>query len=267
MPGWFSPSTRIIDTAAARIPHFEPRSPPPPMTRDVDDVARQPMTRSMSRRRAVRAHAPSPRPILDLSAPHDHLPAADPTAACAASLEHHMRAARCGLRHAPAVCRPAILASTMLRVSLFSASGLAQPGCGRVGSLRRERSTRGAARSPSAVQPAPRDLCAGLVQDRRRASDDASRKSLLLGTVVVDREFGTTIRRITAVTPSANPAIKPLYTTIAAWNADELYDVAGGNPPAPRRQDHQSSATSTSLRRGHQVYRHMSLILRPLLRR
>ncbi|WP_129578747.1 hypothetical protein [Sorangium cellulosum] len=46
--------------------------------------------------------------------------------------------------------------------------------------------------------------------------------------------FGTTIRRITAVAPDGGnaPVIKPMYSTISAWNADEsrliLFSVAAG---------------------------------------
>lgn len=80
---------------------------------------------------------------------------------------------------------------------------------------------------------APRDLCLGLVQDRDAHAMTTLDKPPLLGTIV-DREFLTTIRRITAVAPGGdNPVIKPLYTTIAAWNADEsyllLYDVTTGS--------------------------------------
>src|SRR5512145_661521 len=86
--------------------------------------------------------------------------------------------------------------------------------------------------APRALERAPRDLCAGLVQDRAPHAMTALDKPPLLGTVV-DREFGTTIRRITAVPQSGgNPVIKPLYTTVSAWNADEsyllLYDVVNG---------------------------------------
>jgi hypothetical protein len=43
-----------------------------------------------------------------------------------------------------------------------------------------------------------------------------------LGATVVDAEFGTKIRRITAVAGSgADAGIVPMYTTISAWNADE----------------------------------------------
>jgi hypothetical protein len=54
-----------------------------------------------------------------------------------------------------------------------------------------------------------------------------------LGMAVVDPEFKTTIRRITAVAGSGDSAaIVPMYTTISAFNADEsrliLYAVGGG---------------------------------------
>ena len=87
--------------------------------------------------------------------------------------------------------------------------------------------------APAAPQAAARDLCAGLVQDHDAHAMTTLPKPPLLGTVM-DLEFGTTIRRITAVPASGgNPVIKPLYTTVAAWNADEsyllLYDVVSGN--------------------------------------
>jgi hypothetical protein len=55
-----------------------------------------------------------------------------------------------------------------------------------------------------------------------------------VGGVVTDAEFGTKIRRITGVTGGgSNPVIKPMYSTIPAWNADEsrmiLLNVATGN--------------------------------------
>jgi hypothetical protein len=54
-----------------------------------------------------------------------------------------------------------------------------------------------------------------------------------LGSIITDVELGTHIRRITAVAVSgANPALRPMYSTVSAWNADEsrliLYDVGGG---------------------------------------
>ena len=76
------------------------------------------------------------------------------------------------------------------------------------------------------------DLCAGLVTDK----DDRPQTDLpkpALGQTVIDAEFGTTIRRITAVSAgSGDRVIKPMYSTISAWNADEsrliLYSVADG---------------------------------------
>jgi hypothetical protein len=75
------------------------------------------------------------------------------------------------------------------------------------------------------------DLCAGLVTDREPHPMTALAKPPL-GATVVDPQFGTTLRRITAVA-GANQAIRPLYTTISAWNADEsrllLYEVGAGH--------------------------------------
>lgn len=79
----------------------------------------------------------------------------------------------------------------------------------------------------------PPDLCAGLVQDLMdRPMTPLQRPGV--GATVVDAEFGTTIRRISAVAAmGANPVIKPAYSTIAAWNTDEtrliLYDVNEGH--------------------------------------
>ncbi len=78
----------------------------------------------------------------------------------------------------------------------------------------------------------PIDLCAGLVSDK-----DPHPMTVLakpdVGQSVVDAEFGTTIRRITSVPiTGGSPAIRPLYSTVSAWNADEsrllLYQVSGG---------------------------------------
>jgi hypothetical protein len=83
--------------------------------------------------------------------------------------------------------------------------------------------------------PPPRnvDLCAGLIKDKAAHPMTALAKPAL-GATVTDAEFGTTIRRITAVQAGGtNPAIRPLYSTVSAWNADEsrliLYDVAKGH--------------------------------------
>jgi hypothetical protein len=77
----------------------------------------------------------------------------------------------------------------------------------------------------------PIDLCAGLVSDLSAHPMTMLAKPAL-GATVTDAEFGTTIRRITAVAATgSNPAIVPLYTTVSAWNADEskmiLFDVSG----------------------------------------
>ena len=56
-----------------------------------------------------------------------------------------------------------------------------------------------------------------------------------VGQTVTDAQFGTTIRRITEVpaTATPNPAIRPLYSTVAGWNADEtmliLYQPGHGH--------------------------------------
>jgi hypothetical protein len=66
-----------------------------------------------------------------------------------------------------------------------------------------------------------------------------------LGATVIDGEFGTQIRRITAVAGTgANAAIVPMYTTISAWNADEslliLYNVNGGGHQLYNGKTYQS---------------------------
>jgi hypothetical protein len=77
------------------------------------------------------------------------------------------------------------------------------------------------------------NLCAGRVTDLMAHPMTALAKPAL-GQTVTDAEFGTTIRRITAVAAGgANPVIKPMYSTMSAWNADEskmiLYDVSNGH--------------------------------------
>ncbi|MBI3898341.1 MAG: InlB B-repeat-containing protein [Gammaproteobacteria bacterium] len=64
------------------------------------------------------------------------------------------------------------------------------------------------------------NLCDGLVIDKSNHPMTALTKPAL-GQTVVDPQFGTTIRRITAV--SGSGVIKPAYSTIPAWNADESY--------------------------------------------
>lgn len=78
------------------------------------------------------------------------------------------------------------------------------------------------------------DLCQGLVQDKLARPMTALAKPAV-GQAVVDPQFGATLRRITAVAPSASTdaAIVPLYSTVSAWNADEslllLYHVGRGH--------------------------------------
>ena len=78
------------------------------------------------------------------------------------------------------------------------------------------------------------DLCQGLVQDKVPHPMSALSKPVL-GQATLDPEFGTTLRRITAVSPvaSSDAAIVPLYSTVSAWNADEslllLYHVGRGH--------------------------------------
>jgi hypothetical protein len=78
----------------------------------------------------------------------------------------------------------------------------------------------------------PIDLCAGLVSDHDAHPMSALDKPAV-GQPVTEPQFGTTIRRVTAVAPGGdNPAIVPMYTTMSAWNADEslllLFSVAAG---------------------------------------
>jgi hypothetical protein len=81
--------------------------------------------------------------------------------------------------------------------------------------------------------PLPSDLCQGLIQDKQARPMTTLAKPAL-GQTVTDAEFGTRIRRITAVAATGdNPVSKPMYSTIPAWNADEsrliLYQVDGGH--------------------------------------
>jgi hypothetical protein len=77
------------------------------------------------------------------------------------------------------------------------------------------------------------DLCQGLVQDKQ-AHPMTTLDKPEVGQTVTDAEFGTRIRRITAVPATgSDPVIKPMYSTIPAWNADEsrliLYQVNKGH--------------------------------------
>jgi hypothetical protein len=64
----------------------------------------------------------------------------------------------------------------------------------------------------------PNDLCAGLVTDKLAHPMTALAKPAV-GQAVRDPQFGAVLRRITGA-PSGS-AIVPVYSTVAAWNADE----------------------------------------------
>ncbi len=69
------------------------------------------------------------------------------------------------------------------------------------------------------------NLCAGLITDQQNRPMQSLAKPGYLQTVV-DPAFGTTIRRISdvgATVTGEQAVIKPAYSTIQAWNADESY--------------------------------------------
>jgi hypothetical protein len=72
------------------------------------------------------------------------------------------------------------------------------------------------------VALAAQDLCQGLVQDKAAHAMTVLPKPPV-GQTVKDPQFGTTIRRISgvAVSEGENAVIKPMYSTMPAWNADE----------------------------------------------
>jgi hypothetical protein len=77
------------------------------------------------------------------------------------------------------------------------------------------------------------DLCLGLIQDKAPHPMTPVAKPAV-GQTATDAQFGTKIRRITEVpTGAANPAIRPLYATVSAWNSDEtlliLYTAGKGH--------------------------------------
>jgi hypothetical protein len=76
------------------------------------------------------------------------------------------------------------------------------------------------------------DLCQGLIKDKE-PHPMTTLAQPALGETVADPQFGTTIRRITAIPAIGDsPALRPLYSTVSAWNADEsrllLLSVGGG---------------------------------------
>jgi hypothetical protein len=73
------------------------------------------------------------------------------------------------------------------------------------------------------------NLCDGLITDKLNHPMTNLAKPAQ-GTAVTDPQFGTTIRRISSAQPGA--VIKPVYSTVQAWNADETYLIlyhTGGN--------------------------------------
>jgi hypothetical protein len=78
------------------------------------------------------------------------------------------------------------------------------------------------------------NLCEGLVQDKEKHPMTALAKPAVAA-FATDKEFGTKVYRVTEVkaSGSSDAVIKPMYSTVAAWNADEsmllLYDVASGH--------------------------------------
>ncbi len=77
------------------------------------------------------------------------------------------------------------------------------------------------------------DLCTGLVQDKAPHPMTGLGKPAV-GQAVVDPQFGTILKRITAVgAGTGDAAIVPMYSTVSAWNADEslllLYHVGQGH--------------------------------------
>ncbi len=64
------------------------------------------------------------------------------------------------------------------------------------------------------------NLCEGLITDKLDHPMTALTKPAK-GNTVIDPQFGTVIRRISASGTGA--VIKPMYSTIQAWNADETY--------------------------------------------
>ncbi len=74
------------------------------------------------------------------------------------------------------------------------------------------------------------NLCEGLITDKLDHPMTALTKPAT-GSTVIDPQFGTVIRRISGA--ATNAVIKPMYSTIQAWNADEtyliLYHTRGSN--------------------------------------
>jgi hypothetical protein len=81
------------------------------------------------------------------------------------------------------------------------------------------------------IPAGPVNLCEGLVMDKDPHPMTDLAKPALYATVT-DAEFKTTIRRITEAPQTGdNPGIRPMYSTVSTWNADEsmmiLYNLTG----------------------------------------
>jgi hypothetical protein len=92
-------------------------------------------------------------------------------------------------------------------------------------------SSSGGSSSGGPIPAGPVDLCAGLVTDKDPHPMTDLAKPAIYATVT-DPEFKTTIRRITeAPATGDNPGIRPMYSTVSTWNADEslmiLYNLTG----------------------------------------
>lgn len=73
------------------------------------------------------------------------------------------------------------------------------------------------------VAGSPEDLCAGLVQDKLAHPKPASLSKPAPRQSYVDPTFGTTVRRISDAAARGATVVKPVYSTIQAFNADESY--------------------------------------------
>ncbi|MBI3897586.1 MAG: InlB B-repeat-containing protein [Gammaproteobacteria bacterium] len=100
----------------------------------------------------------------------------------------------------------------------WSGSGIACTGTGNcVVSMAAARSV---AATFAATTSSSGDFCSGLVTDKApHPMTTVTQPSK--GSAYLDPQFGTTVRRITAV--GSGGVLKPLYSTTQAWNADESY--------------------------------------------
>ena len=94
-----------------------------------------------------------------------------------------------------------------------SATGSSGSGTGTAGS---GTGTGGTTPIGGMLPPTPTDLCVGLVTDKMARPMTTLAKPAV-GQSVTDAEFGTVIRRITAVAGGgSDPVIKPVYSTVPA---------------------------------------------------